>query len=135
MKTMRQFSILLRSVEVWLVISVAETLHGIARIALLQPLVGDFTARQIAVFSGSAIIVVVALVFRNWINAARFREQLSVGAVWVVLTITFEIVLGRFVMDLSWERILSDYNIANGGLMPLGLLVMLFAPVISRYVA
>ena len=33
-------SILFRSIEVWLVISVAETVHGIARVTLLQPLVG-----------------------------------------------------------------------------------------------
>ena len=54
-------SILFRSIEVWLVISVAETVHGIARVTLLQPLVGDFAARQITVFTASLIIVAIAL--------------------------------------------------------------------------
>lgn len=31
-------------------------------------------------------------------------------------------------MDLSWEWIASDYNVFEGGLLPFGLLVMLFAP-------
>ena len=44
------------------------------------------------------------------------------------MTVGFEIVLGRFALNLSWERIASDYNMAAGGLMPLGLLVMLAAP-------
>jgi len=49
---------------------------------------------------------------------------------WVVLTVGFEIVLGRFAFGLSWERIASDYNIAEGGLMIFGLLVMLLAPLV-----
>jgi hypothetical protein len=34
-------------------------------------------------------------------------------------------------MNLSWQRILSDYDLANGGLMGFGLLFMLFAPLIA----
>ena len=54
--------------------------------------------------------------------------MLLVGAAWVLLTISFEIVLGRMLMGLSWARIWSDYDVTRGGLMPLGLLVMLAAP-------
>ena len=39
---------------------------------------------------------------------------------------------GRLVMGLSWERIGADYNVLNGGLMPFGLLVMLFSPMITE---
>jgi hypothetical protein len=56
--------------------------------------------------------------------------MLAVGAIWVVLTVLFEITLGRL-MNLSWQRILSDYDLANGGLMGFGLLFMLFAPLIA----
>ena len=45
---------------------------------------------------------------------------------WFLLTVTFEVLFGRFVMGLRWERLGSDYSLLNGGLMPLGLLVMLF---------
>ena len=127
-------SICIRAVEVWLLISVAEVVHGVARIALLQPLVGDFPARQIAVFTGSALILVVAFLFRGWTDAKTFWECLAVGAIWVLLTIGFEIFLGRVLMDLTWERILSDYDIGHGGLMPIGLAIMFLAPlIVSRF--
>ena len=124
-------SILLRAVEVWLIVSVVEILHGIARITFLQPLVGDFQARQIAVFSGSVLIVATTLVFKRWLSARSAPDCLFIGAVWVMLTLGFEFGFGRLVLDLSWERLLSDYNLIQGGLMPIGLLVMFLSPLIA----
>lgn len=109
-------------------ISVLEVLHGMVRTVLLEPFVGDFRARQIGVLTGSALVVITAFLFRRWIGAERISTQLSVGLIWVVNTVAFEVILGRLVLDLSWERILSDYDVLNGGLMPLGLLVMLISP-------
>ena len=48
-----------------------------------------------------------------------------------MLTMAFEIMFGRFFVGLTWERIAADYNVLNGGLMPLGLLLLLFAPMIA----
>jgi hypothetical protein len=127
----RLTSLFIRSIEVWLVISAAEVIHGVARTVFLQPFVGDFPARQISVFTGSLIIVGIAFLFRRWIGATDLRDCAIVGATWVVLTVGFEIFLGRVVLDLTWERILSDYNIARGGLMLFGLMVMFLAPLIA----
>jgi hypothetical protein len=46
----------------------------------------------------------------------------------VVLTIAFEMGLGRLVFDMDWARIASDYDLRLGGFMGLGLLCMLFTP-------
>lgn len=117
-----------RGLFVWLLIVAAETVHGITRKFLLQPFLGDFRARQVSVFIGAVIIVAITFVFVRWLKASHFSHFILVGVMWVALTVGFEILLGRLVMDLSWERISSDYNVANGGLMMFGLLVMLFAP-------
>ncbi len=50
-----------RAGAIWLVLICAEILHGIARAALLVPHVGEFQSSQIGVFTGSAIILVIAL--------------------------------------------------------------------------
>lgn len=121
-------NVLKRSLVVWIVIILAECVHGIARRLLLEPLVGDLRARQISVFIGGTIVVVITFVFVRWLKINRISHFILVGAFWVALTIGFEIVLGRFVVGLSWERIVSDYNIAGGGFMLFGLLVMLLAP-------
>ena len=125
----RQIAIL--SLAIWLLIICAEIIHGILRVILLVPLVGEFRSNQIGVLSGSAIILAIAYFTIRWIGAQRTSELLSVGLIWVLLTVAFEVLFGRFVVGLSWERIASDYNLLNGGLMPLGLLLLFFSPMIA----
>lgn len=126
-----QWQIALRSLTIWLVLIVAEIAHGILRAIVLVPIVGEFRSNQIGVFTGSAIILLIAYFTNRWIGARRPKETLLVGLIWLVLTVAFEVLFGRLVVGLSWERIASDYNVLNGGLMPLGLLVLFFSPMIA----
>jgi hypothetical protein len=120
-----------RAFVVWLILLVVESAHGIARRLIVEPLVGDFSARQIAVFSGSALILMVTYVFIDWIAAKNTLQLTIAGVLWVLLTLAFEIGVGRFVLDYSWGRVLSDFNIAEGGLLGAGLLIMGLAPRIT----
>jgi hypothetical protein len=125
------FPILFRGTAVWLVIIFAETIHGIARRLLLEPIIGDLLARQLSVVIGSVIIFMIAFVFIRWLKGSGKLHFFLVGAIWVGLTLIFEISIGRFAMGLTWERISSDYDLVKGGLMPFGLLVMLLAPLMT----
>jgi hypothetical protein len=55
---------------------------------------------------------------------------LAIGLAWVVLTVAFEYGLST-VLELTPERMLADYDLAQGGFMGFGLLVMLFAPALA----
>lgn len=125
------FQIVLRSLAVWLLIICAEIIHGILRAILLVPMVGEFRSNQIGIFTGSAIILAIAYFTIRWIGAQRPKETLVVGMIWLVLTVAFEVLFGRFVVGLSWDELLAGHNIAKGGLMPLGLLILLFSAVIA----
>jgi hypothetical protein len=50
----------IRSFAIWLVLIAVEIIHGILRAIALVPLVGEFRSNQIGVFTGSAIIFVIA---------------------------------------------------------------------------
>jgi len=123
--------VVLRAVLVWLVIIALETVHGVLRTLLLVPLVGDFPARRVSVFTGSLLIFGVAWVFAHWIGAGTRLRLLAVGLLWVVLTVLFEIVLGRYALGLSWDRIVEDYDVTRGGLLGFGLLIMAAAPTLA----
>ncbi|MFN8237260.1 MAG: hypothetical protein U0T77_03745 [Chitinophagales bacterium] len=120
-----------RSFFVWIVLMFAESIHGFLRIIWLAPAVGDFTARQISVFNGSLLIFMITYLLIPSIRVQTTRQCIFVGSGWVLLTLLFEIGLGRLVFQASWERIFSDYNLLQGGLMPLGLLCMLFTPLFA----
>jgi hypothetical protein len=122
---------LLKGLVIWLIIIFAEILHGAARKILLEPYAGDFRARQIAVLTGSAIILAIAFTFVRWLRAGNVFQLLNVGLLWLGLTLGFELLLGRVIMGYSWKRLASDYNLSEGGLLPLGLLILSAAPLIA----
>ena len=101
--TMTRLRIAIRAITVWLVLIVAEILHGIARGIFLVPHVGEFRSNQIGVFTGSIIILVIAVVFVRWIGATRPAHLLMVGFLWLAPTLAFEILFGRFVVGASWN--------------------------------
>lgn len=117
-----------RVLAVWVLMIIVETLHGTLRVLLIEPAIGGIPARQISVFTGSVLIFVLTLAFIRWISVRGTAQLLAVGGVWVLLTVAFEISLGRFAMGFSWDRLISDYNILEGGLMPIGLAAMFLAP-------
>jgi hypothetical protein len=123
--------ILIRSVAVWLVIIIAETVHGTTRVIFVEPAIGEARARQIAVFSGMLIILAITYIFIRKIGGVARSQLLAIGALWVVLTLGFEILLGRFALGFSWEQILAEYDLRTGSLMPVGLLFMLLSPLIA----
>lgn len=122
---------LLRAFAVWLVIVAVESAHGTLRELFLAPLVGEFRARQIAVFTGSLLILAVACLLVRWMRAGTTGRLLTTGFLWLFLTLLFEFGLGLFILGYSWERMASDYDLSRGGLMPFGLVLMTLAPLIA----
>ena len=108
---------LFRALAVWLLIVVAESVHGTLRQLFLAPLVGDLAARRISFF--------VAV---RWIDAPTPKSLFAIGLMWMILMTVFEFGLGLFAMNYSWQRMLEDYDLSRGGLMGLGLIFMIFAP-------
>ncbi len=116
---------------VWLVLIVAEILHGVARGIFLVPHVGELRSDQVGVFTGSIIILVIAVTFVRWNGAPRTTDLLAVGVLWLGLTLAFEIAFGRIVVGASWERLAADYDVPEGGLPPFGMLVLMLSPLIA----
>jgi hypothetical protein len=120
----------LRATLAWMFVVLAETAHGTVREIFIAPVLGDLRARQVGIPIGCAIVFLIALATVRWIGAATRSLQLAVGLWWAVLTLGFEITLGRAI-GLSWSRIFSDYDPSRGGFMLLGLAFMVFAPTLA----
>jgi hypothetical protein len=119
-----------RATLTWMLIILAETLHGLLREIFFAPRLGDLRARQLGVLTGCALIFLIAWATARWMGARSRQAQLKVGALWILLTVAFESALGR-ALGLGWDRILADYNPADGGFMILGMVFMFFAPMLA----
>jgi hypothetical protein len=127
-------ALLRRALVVWLVLIGVEFIHGILRAIFLVRVVGDFPARQIGVFTGSALILLVACLFAPWLRAPDTKALMLIGVLWLVLTVGFELGFGHFVFGRSWESLGEDYDVPHGGLLPFGLMVLTFSPLIAARV-
>jgi hypothetical protein len=118
----------IRAFSVWLLIAAAEVVHGILRMQFLRPLLGDLRARQVAIVSGSLIILAIAFATRRFLRATTTGQQIAVGVFWAVLMAGFDILFGRYYIGYSWSRVLQDFDPSRGGYLVLGLAVMVLAP-------
>lgn len=121
----------IRALLVWLLIIAVESVNGTLRTLYLAPVIGDFPARRVGVFIAIALIFLITLACARWMGGRTKTQLLGIGAMWVALTVLFEVVLGRFVFGYEWSRMLSDYDLSQGGLMVIGLLAMLFTPLLA----
>ena len=123
-------TVVVKALLIWMLIAIAEVLHGILRVRLLNRRVGDHRARQVAVFSGSAIILGIAWFMVPWIGVNTIGQCVGVGFMWLALMLAFEIAFGRWVFRASWERIAADFDFRKGGLLSIGMLMLFSAPLL-----
>ena len=108
-----------------------EVVQGALRNLFVAPHIGDFRARQLAVFLGSLLILVTTYFLIGWIGAQRTRPLLLVGLLWLVLTLAFELLGGHYLFGRAWRDLASDYDLFHGGLLPLGMVVLALSPVVA----
>jgi hypothetical protein len=125
----------LGALAVWLVIIAVETAHGVLWAALLVPLAGDLPARQVGVPVGSLLVFAVAFLFIRWAAARTTLQHLGIGLLLGVLTVSFEVGLGRLVLRLPWDRITEDCDPTRGGFLGFDLLFMAVSPLLAAWVA
>ncbi|CAN5764932.1 hypothetical protein BH24ACI3_BH24ACI3_08040 [soil metagenome] len=130
---MKFIRVLMRGSAVWLIIIFAESLHGTLRELFLTPLIGDTRARQISFFTALAIIFTITIILIRWIGASNKKQLFAVGITWAALTFIFEAVIVRSALDISWGRLLADYDIFQGGVMAIGLMILALAPFFAAW--
>lgn len=123
-----------RAIGLWFVLMAAETLNGLWRAKVLAPWIGDAAARDVSVFTGSIVILLITFAAIGWIPAHSVRTLLLIGATWVLLSVAYEFALGYLVFHRPLADIASDFDLFQGRLLPIGLLVLLLAPLLAARV-
>lgn len=125
-------TLILRALLTGLLVVAAEMLHGIFRVKFLNPRVGDRTARRLGVFSGSALLFVLAWLVSPWLDpTASSARALVVGSVWLSMLIALDVGVGRLVFRFRWKRILDDFNPAKGSFLLFGMAFAFFCPLLA----
>jgi hypothetical protein len=126
--------ILLRGITIWFIFIIVESLNGTIRNLWLVPSLGELRAHQISFVTGSLLILLISTISVRWLNISSLRQTIGIGILWMLLTVVFEVGLGRFVLGYSWSEIAADYDLSQGRLMAIGLGLLVLAPLIATQI-
>jgi hypothetical protein len=116
----------------WIILPFIAILNGLIREFVYREGVGESTAHQI---SSITLIILISLYVRSLNDKIEIQSKSSalfIGAVWLVLTIAFEFVMGYVILQKPISTLLDDYNILKGRLWCLVLIWVFLAPLLLR---
>jgi hypothetical protein len=125
---MERNSHLLRYVIAWIPMLLIAIANGAFRQLTFGKVMPELRAHQLSTVIGSVLIgLFIRAVVRLWPPASA-RQALSIGLVWLALTVAFEFVFGRFVMHRPWYQLFNDYNLIEGRVWAVFLIWLTLAP-------
>jgi len=98
----------------WLGGAVLGVGNGTLRELVLRRILAEDAARQLSTLTLLGLLTGYLWLLDRWRPLPSTRTALSVGAVWVVLTIAFDLMLGHYVEHKSWHTLLADYDLSSG---------------------
>jgi hypothetical protein len=120
--------VILRGVVVWFALLVLAVLNGGVRDTWLSPRLGDTVGRALSTVLLSALIFLATWMTIDWIRPTSATEALKLGAFWLALTLSFELVVGHYGFRKPWTELLADYDLRRGRIWIVVLVVTLLAP-------
>lgn len=117
-----------RAVAVWGALLILAVLNGGVRDTWLSPWLGDTVGRALSTLLLCGLILLLSWLTIGWIHPVTAREALTVGALWLALTLAFEFVVGRYVFGKAWSELLADYDLRRGRIWVAVLVATLLAP-------
>lgn len=116
-----------RTLTAWTLLAVAMTANGIFRETVLRPAF-DARADVISAALGIGLILGVTAIALRPLPQAGLGRLAAISALFVALTVVFEVVIGRAVDHKTWAELAANYAFWKGRLWPIVLLVVALTP-------
>jgi hypothetical protein len=120
-----------RAVAAWLLILALAMLNGALREAVLLQNLSRPVASVLSGLLLSSVVLIVAVALARWLKLDAPSRCVSIGLLWLCLTLTFEFGFGAAVQGRSWAEMLEAYTFKDGNIWPLVLVVTFFAPLVA----
>ncbi len=91
--------------------------------------------RELGAHQASTVTLVILfgiyiwILIRNW-KPESTEQAITIGLLWLGLTVLFEFLFGHYVAGHSWSKLLHDYNILKGRIWIIVLIWVTIAPYI-----
>jgi peptidoglycan biosynthesis protein MviN/MurJ (putative lipid II flippase) len=98
----------------------------------LVPELGPVGGKALGTLLVGVIIFGLMYAYVGKLKGTTKASLFKLGLFWTMATVAFEFLFGHYVMRHSWDALWADYNIFQGRLWPLVLMVTLFGPLLAQ---
>jgi hypothetical protein len=112
----------------WIPMIVIGILNGILRETTYGKYLNELRTHQLSTLTGIIFFgLYIGFIVHLW-GLESSTQALVIGAIWLLFTVAFEFLFGRYVAGHSWEKLLADYNLLAGRVWILVLIEIAIAP-------
>ena len=102
--------------------------NGMLRVKWYGKTIDELAAHQISSLTGTFLFgIYIWFIIHGWPPDSE-GQAAAIGLVWLLLTIAFEFIFGRYVAGHTWSHLFSDYNLFAGRLWVIVLFWVTIAP-------
>ena len=114
----------------FILLAFLETLNGVFRVRFLFRKLSKKGAKLLSFLIGLVLVFIVNLLYLPLVNPTSKEEAFFVGFTWGLLMMIYDVFVGKFLFKLSWEKIADDFDITKGNLLSIGIVLIVFMPVL-----
>ncbi len=119
---------LIRYLLAWLAMLGIAIANGALRQETFGKIMPELRAHQLSTLIGSVLIgLFIWVVMRTW-PASSERQALSIGLIWLLLTVVFEFFMGLVLAHRPLAQVIQEYNLMTGRVWVLFLIWLTLAP-------
>jgi hypothetical protein len=114
----------------WIPMILIGISNGILRENTYGKYIDELRAHQISTLTGILFFsLYIGTIVYFW-RLESPNQAITIGLIWLALTVAFEFLFGHFIAGHSWSRLLQDYNLLAGRVWIFVLLAITFAPLL-----
>ena len=98
----------------WFVMLLVAVANGAVRDFTYGRHMEELTAHQLSTATGVLLLGIVIRGFVRLYPPSSGREAISIGLLWMALTVAFEFLFFHYVGGHSWSALLGNYNVLKG---------------------
>ncbi|MDX1727106.1 MAG: hypothetical protein R3203_04760 [Pseudoalteromonas tetraodonis] len=87
---------LLKALAIGLLLALGEKINGNIRVRVLHRLYGQRRAKTLSLLSGIAIVFAITWLALPWVAPTNYLNSLKLGLVWLMIMLSLDIFLGRY---------------------------------------
>ena len=98
----------------WPVLMLLAIGNGFFREATYGQSLSELHSHQLSTIVAMVLFGVSVFLLSKYFLPDSALQALAIGLIWLVFTLCFEFLFGRYIAGHSWARLFQDYNVLSG---------------------